>query len=198
MSGETNVTENETYKTEVPVPGDTDLHPVDENDTSNVADPSDDEYSQDPDQPLATTPNYNQPEDADRYPVAIPNPLPAHTVFKGDPRVDGPYLDDYREAQDDARRRQGHVHAATVAIQKKKQEEGIELRENLKKAADLNPAFATPVEPDENDIATGVDASLDSPTIGDSGLEVGSNADTGAVAGSSDADADNDKEDWED
>jgi hypothetical protein len=162
-------------------------------DTSNVSDHSDPEYQVDEDLALATTPSYNEPEDADRYPVAIPNPLPAHTVFKGDPRVDGPYLDDYREAQDDARRRQGHVHAATVAIQKQKQEAGKELREDLKKAAILNPAFAPPVEPDEDNIATGAEANTNAPSIGDSALEPGGSFDH------SESDSDSDeKEPWED
>lgn len=98
-----------------------------------------------------TTPFYNQPEDADRYPVAIPNPLPTHTVFKGDPRVDGPYLDDIREAQEEARRdAKDRVHQ----IQKQKQEEGQKLLESLK--AESGPEETTEEETEKEEEETPV------------------------------------------
>jgi hypothetical protein len=81
-----------------------------------------------------TTPFYNQPEDADRYPVALPSPIPAHTVFKGNPQIDGPYLDDIREAQADARR---EANDRVSEIQREKAKEAQQALENLKKANDL-------------------------------------------------------------
>jgi hypothetical protein len=80
------------------------------------------------------TPNYNEPEDADRYPVAVPGPIPAHTVFKGDPRIDGPYLDDVREAQEDARR---EADSAVADIQRRKAEEGQQALEDIKSANEV-------------------------------------------------------------
>lgn len=81
----------------------------------------------------AVTPHYNEPEDADRYPVAIPGPIPAHTVFKGNPQIDGPYLDDIREAQADARRK---ANDAVSEIQKKKAEEGQKLLQEMANAGE--------------------------------------------------------------
>jgi hypothetical protein len=82
------------------------------------------------------TPNYNEPEDADRYPVAIPAPLAAHTVFKGNPQIDGPYLDDVIEAQVDARRR---ADDAVAEIQRKKVEEQQAYLESLKAQEETEP-----------------------------------------------------------
>lgn len=77
------------------------------------------------------TPDYNTEDDAARYPDVIPSPIPAHTVFKGNPEIDGPYLDDVREAQADARRK---ADDAVSEIQRKRAEEGQQLLENLREA----------------------------------------------------------------
>jgi hypothetical protein len=99
-----------------------------------------------------TTPFYNQPEDADRYPVAIPSPLPAHTVFKGNPQIDGPYLDDIREAQADARR---EANDRVSEIQREKAKEGKQALENLKKANDLLTETPESESPEEDDSDSG-------------------------------------------
>jgi hypothetical protein len=94
----------------------------------------------DPNLNLGTTPHYNEPEDADRYPVAIPAPIPAHTVIKGDPQIDGPYLDDIREAEAEARR---ESNDRVSEIQRQKAKEGQEALDNLRKANELlNPSAA--------------------------------------------------------
>lgn len=72
------------------------------------------------------SPFYNQPEDADRYPVAVVIP-PAHEVQKGNPEIDGPYLDDIREAEADARRKMTEKKQA--AAEKKANKEQIKAKE---------------------------------------------------------------------
>lgn len=102
----------------------------------------------DPNLNLGTTPHYNEPEDADRYPVAIPAPIPAHTVIKGDPQIDGPYLDDIREAEAEARR---ESNDRVSEIQRQKAKEGQEALDNLRKANELlNPSAAETETPAED------------------------------------------------
>jgi hypothetical protein len=91
------------------------------------------------------TPNYNEPEDADRYPVAIPAPLAAHTVFKGNPQIDGPYLDDVQEAQADARRK---ADDAVAEIQRKKVEEQQAYLESLKATEEATEETPEEAEPE--------------------------------------------------